>query len=151
MFDRFSEDARRVIFFARYEASKFGSPAIDSEHILLGVMHLYSELLLVPGRDISLPTVRDLVQKRVPSRGEIPTHVELPFSTSVQEVLRCAVREAERSRQSDITPKHLLLGLMKQPDCMAQNILKEMGVKLKNIRDWTQDASGGPSNLEGLL
>ncbi|MFQ5695111.1 MAG: Clp protease N-terminal domain-containing protein, partial [Terriglobia bacterium] len=97
MFERYTEKARRVIFFARYEASQYGSPYIESEHLLLGLLRedkaLVNRFLRGQG---SLETIRRQVEGKTTIRERVSTSVELPFSDEVKRVLRHAIDQAER-------------------------------------------------------
>ena len=80
MFERYTEDARRAIFFARYEASRFGSREITTEHLLLGLCRADHRLMM---RFLTAPqeeTIRKQIEQHTPPRESIPTSVDLPFS-----------------------------------------------------------------------
>jgi ATP-dependent Clp protease ATP-binding subunit ClpC len=96
MFERYTEKARRVIFFARYEASQYGSPYIETEHLLLGLLREDSALamrLLPPGAGES---IRKQVDAHAPSRAHSTTSVDLPLSNEGKRVLADSAEEAER-------------------------------------------------------
>jgi ATP-dependent Clp protease ATP-binding subunit ClpC len=110
MFERYDEHARRSIFFARAEASYFGSSRIDTEHLLLGILQedfrLRKEL---PGRAID--QIRAEIERLTPSpRREIPTSVDMPLSTACKQALSFGAEEAERLGNEVINTGHLLLG-----------------------------------------
>src|SRR5438445_1213963 len=81
MFERYTEKARRVIFFARYEASQFGAPAIEPEHLLLGLMREDKTLTgrFFPRAQITIESIRREIEGRTLLRERIPTSVELPW------------------------------------------------------------------------
>jgi len=110
MFERYSDKARRVIFFARYEASEFGSPIIDTEHLLLGILRESQDLLLSVASSTAVSTIRDRIRQQVPIRDKIPTSVDLPFSESAKNSLNWATEEADQLGNRTITPLHILLG-----------------------------------------
>ncbi len=112
-FDRYSDKARRVIFFARYEASEFGSPAIDTEHLLLGILREFQDLLLAVAPSAEAETIREQIRLQAPTRDKIPTSVDLPFSESAKGVLNSASEEADRLGSRTISTHHLLLGLLR--------------------------------------
>ncbi len=90
MFERYTENARRAIFFARYEASLFGSPAIEPEHLLLGLMRedkALSERFLPS----AAKSIREEIEVRTPPRKEIGTAVELPLASETKRVLTFAL------------------------------------------------------------
>lgn len=77
MFERYTEKARRIIFFARHEASEFGSPSIESEHLLLGFLR---ECHTPLARSLNAESIRDQIGKRTEIRQKIATSVDLPIS-----------------------------------------------------------------------
>src|SRR5438105_3630272 len=96
MFERYTEKARRVIFFARYEASMFGAPAIEPEHLLLGLMREDRELTtrLLPAL-LSIKTIRKEIEQRSTIREKICTSVELPLAPEAKRVLTYAHEESD--------------------------------------------------------
>ena len=89
MFERYTEKARRVIFFARYEASQFGAPAIEPEHLLLGLMREDKTLTgrFFPRAQITIESIRREIESRTLLRERIPTSVELPLAPETKRVL----------------------------------------------------------------
>src|SRR5690349_4532943 len=89
MFERYTEKARRVIFFARYEASQFGAPAIEPEHLLLGLMREDKTLTgrFFPRAQITIEAIRREIEGRTLLRERIPTSVELPLAPETKRVL----------------------------------------------------------------
>ncbi|MFQ5723634.1 MAG: ATP-dependent Clp protease ATP-binding subunit, partial [Terriglobia bacterium] len=136
MFERYTEKARRVIFFARYEASQYGSPYIESEHLLLGLLRedkaLSNRFLRTHG---SLESIRKHIESRTTIRERVSTSVELPFSEEVKQVLRYAMEQAERMAHKHIGTEHLLLGILCQEKCFAAEILQERGLRLSTVRE----------------
>ncbi|MFQ5696583.1 MAG: Clp protease N-terminal domain-containing protein, partial [Terriglobia bacterium] len=136
MFERYTEKARRVIFFARYEASQYGSPYIESEHLLLGLLRedkaLSNRFLRSHG---SLESIRKQIEGRTTIRERVSTSVELPFSEEVKQVLRHAMEQAERMAHKHIGTEHLLLGLLCEEKCFAAEILQERGLRLSTVRE----------------
>src|SRR5690349_7829625 len=106
MFERYTEHARRVVFFARYEASQFGIPSIETEHLLLGMLRESPALLarLIPKID------REMIRQQVAehrARGEyIATSVDLPLSEESKRVLKFALEEAEALSDKHIGAEH---------------------------------------------
>jgi bifunctional UDP-N-acetylglucosamine pyrophosphorylase/glucosamine-1-phosphate N-acetyltransferase len=136
MFERYTEKARRVIFFARYEASQFGSPYIDTEHLLLGLLRADKKLV---DRFILAQASAESIQKQVEGQAKIRENVEatadLPLSNESKKVIAYAAEEAERLGHTHIGPEHLLLGLLREDKCFAARILEERGVNLAQVRD----------------
>src|SRR5881227_2981251 len=98
MFERYTEKARRVIFFARYEASQFGAPAIEPEHLLLGLMREDKTLTarFLARAQASLESIRKEIEGRAPLREKISTSVELPLAPETKRVLAYAHEESDR-------------------------------------------------------
>ncbi len=133
MFERFTEKARRVIFFARFEASQFGTPQIDTEHLLLGILREDRDLLSsLAGPDAS-EKVRGRIQQQHPAGEMIPTSVDLPFSEASKHVLNFALEEADHSKGNEITHNHILIGLLREEGCLAHRILADLGITRKAI------------------
>ncbi len=137
MFERYTETARRVIFFARYEASQFGAEAIEPEHLLLGVSRedkpLFIELL--PDGADALEWIRRSIENHSPPRPRIPVTVELPLAPETKRVLHYAHDESNHLNHRHIGTEHLLLGLMRSEDSVAARVLFELGLRLSPMRD----------------
>ncbi len=136
MFERYTEKARRVIFFARYEASQFGSPYIETEHLLLGLLREDKALTNRFLRShASVESIRKQIEAHTTIREKVSTSVDLPLSNECKRVLAYAAEEAERLGHKHIGTEHLLLGLLREEKCFAAEILQERGLKLAQIRD----------------
>lgn len=122
MFERYTEKARRVIFFARYEASKYGSPYIETEDLLLGLLREDAALARrafgsEDARSRSFgatESIRRKIAERGPLGKKSPTSVDLPLSNESKRVLAYAGEEAERLANRHIGTEHLLLGLLRE-------------------------------------
>jgi ATP-dependent Clp protease ATP-binding subunit ClpC len=136
MFERYTEKARRVIFFARYEASQFGSAHIESEHLLLGLLRedkvLTNRFL---GSHHSEEPIRRQIEAHTTIREQVSTSVDLPLSDECKHVLAYAGGEAEQLGHKHIGTEHLLLGLLREEKCFAAEILRERGVQLAAVRE----------------
>jgi uncharacterized protein (TIGR02246 family) len=135
MFERYTEKARRVIFFARYEASQYGSHSIESEHLLLGLLRedraLAANFL---SEKLGERSVRDEIESQI-TRGErLSTSLEMPLSEECRRTLQNAAGEAERLNHQQISTQHLLLGLLLVEECLAARTLHGRGVTLERIR-----------------
>src|SRR6202051_4702474 len=137
MFERYTEKARRVIFFARYEASQFGAPAIEPEHLLLGLMREDKTLTgrFFPRAQVSIESIRKEIEGRTLLREKISTSVELPLAPETKRVLHYAHEESDRLQHRHIGTEHLLLGLLREERSMAAEILYERGLRLNAVRD----------------
>jgi Clp amino terminal domain, pathogenicity island component len=152
MFERYTEKARRVIFFARYEASQYGSPAIETEHILLGLLRenkgLAFRFLKPPG---GYEALRSRIDEHSEKRKPTSTAVDLPLSDESQRVLKHAEEEAERLAHRHIGSEHLLLGLTCEEKCFAAELLRDCGFNPQTLREeLTQPSVPGPSTQEML-
>jgi ATP-dependent Clp protease ATP-binding subunit ClpC len=149
MFERYTEKARRVIFFARYEASQFGSPYIETEHLLLGLLREDKALTNRFLRShASIESIRKQIEGRTPIREKVSTSVDLPLSQECKRVLAYAAEEAERLAHKHIGTEHLLLGLLREDKSFAAEILHERGLRLSTLREElsrTQNEKSSPS------
>ena len=149
MFERYTEKARRVIFFARYEASQFGSPYIESEHLLLGLLREDKGLTNRFLRShAAVESIRKQVEGHTVAREKTSTSVDLPLSNESKRVLAYAGEEAERLANQHIGTEHLLLGLLREEKCFSAQILMERGLRLSVVREelgrQPHDVASGP-------
>src|SRR5215211_5859176 len=137
MFERYTERARRVLFFARYEASQLGSVSIETEHLLLGLIREGKGLTsrIFQRSHLSLESIRKEVEGRTVFREKVSTSVEIPFSGETKRVLQYAAEEADRLLHSYIGTEHLLLGILREERSVAASILMEKGMRLNTVRD----------------
>ena len=134
MFELYTEKARRVIFFARYEASHYGSPYIETEHLLLGLFREAREVLkLLPLG--SAESVRREIDARTIGHKSTSTSVDLPLSNESKRVLAYGAEEATRLGHRHIGTEHLLLGLLREENCFAAGMLRERGMSLQEMRE----------------
>ncbi len=136
MFEKYTEKARRVIFFARYEASQFGQPYIETEHLMLGILRedkAFTNRFL--RSHASVESIRKQVQEHTMVRESISTSVDLPLANDCKQVLTYAAEEAEQLGHKHIGTEHLLLGLLREEKCFAAQILHERGLRLLAIRE----------------
>ena len=159
MFERYTEKARRVIFFARYEASQFGSPYIETEHMLLGLLREDKALTNRFLRSLApVESIRKQIEAHTTVREKVSTSVDLPLSNEGKRVLAYAAEEAEGLGHKHIGSEHLLLGLLREETCFAAEILKERGVRLEAFREEIAKAgtetpapiSASPAAMRGL-
>lgn len=135
MFERYTEKARRVIFFARYEASQYGCPFIESEHILLAILREDTELSNRSLPNVTFEAIRKQVEEHTNIRPATSTSVDLPLSNEGKRVLAYAAEESERLSHRHIAPKHLLLGLLREQGSFAASILRNHGLNLEALRE----------------
>ncbi len=135
MFERFTEKARRVIFFGRYEASQVGSPYIETEHLLLGLLredNVLNRRFLPPN---ALENIRVEIQKNTLVREKTSTSTDLPLSNESKRVLEYALEEADRLHHKHIGTEHLLLGLLREEKALAAQALHTCGLTLEKVRE----------------
>jgi len=143
MMERFTERARRVIFFARLEASKTGCDAISTEHILLGLMRENMYLLpeFPPGSDLA--AIRSELLWPSPGAESVPTSVDMPLTESANRVLQQSAQKYDL-----VTSGHLLLGILDEEQSGACTILKRYGIQREQVMTRLPDSSQeqGPPN-----
>lgn len=137
MFERYTESARRVLFFARYEASELGGLSIEADHILLGLTReakgIVCEVFAVS--HVSLKHIRQEVEARAKSAEKLSKSVELPFSEEAKRTLLFAAEEADRLAHPYVGTEHLLLGLLREGSSPAAATLARQGLRLEQVRE----------------
>jgi hypothetical protein len=141
VFERYTERARRTIFFGRFEASQFGSPYIETEHLLLGLLREDKELANRFLRShAAVESIRKQIEGHTAPGEKAPTSVDLPLSHECKRVLVYGAEEAERLNHKHIGTAHLLLGLMREKHCFASQLLREQGLTLESAREQVQQS-----------
>jgi arylformamidase len=136
MFERYTERSRRVIFFARYEASQLGSTTIETEHFLLGMLREDPNIIKRhTGNQTTEKAIADEVLSRVTVREKVSVGLDLPLSKACKKILGYAAEEAERLNHRHIGVEHLLLGVLREDECVAAQVLSRHGLKLDVMRD----------------
>jgi ATP-dependent Clp protease ATP-binding subunit ClpC len=134
MFEHYTEAARRIIFFARFEASVLGSRSIETEHLLLGLIREAGEITTRLIGD-STESIKRTVWNRTVTAGEkVSTTIDMPLSNECIRILAFAAEEAELLMHRHIIPVHLLLGMLREEQCLAGTILREHGLQLDSVR-----------------
>src|ERR1700730_4120081 len=136
MFERYSDTARRAIHSSRYMAGRVGSPEIETEHLLLGLLRTDKVLAR---RFLRSPWAAEAVWRKFeqskPVREKTPGPRELPLSKASKQVLAFAAEEADLLSNKHVCTEHLLLGLLREEKCFATEILHERGVRLASTRE----------------
>lgn len=137
MFERYTEPARRLLFFARYETSATGGLSIESEHMLLGLLREPGPILsrLLADAQVSIEQLRQEAQGRLEFQERVATSVEIPFSEPTKRILNYTAEEADRLRHAHIGPEHVLLALLRVPEAGAGAILTAHGLRLEAARE----------------
>lgn len=135
MFEKYTEQARRVIFFARYEASMYGATHIEPEHLLLALGRedapMLSRLL---GLEKPLDELRRRLEARADLHQKISTTVELPLGQDTKRAITFAYEESEGCGHRHIGTEHLLAGLLRAEGTLAAQVLDESGLTLEAAR-----------------
>jgi quinol monooxygenase YgiN len=156
MFERYTDRARRTLFFARYEASELGSFSIETEHLLLGLIREGKGLTsrIFAHWDLSLDGIKQEIERRTTvSHDKVPTSVEIPFSKETRRVLQFAAEEADRLLHNYIGTEHLLLGILREERSVAAAILIEKGLRFQAVREdivqivGEKDRARGPEHI----
>jgi ATP-dependent Clp protease ATP-binding subunit ClpC len=135
MFERHTETARRVIFLARYMAGRVGSPVIDTEHILLGLLREDQGLALrFLGSPWAAEEVWKVIERIKPVKARDPFPKEIPLTAESKCALTFALEEADLASNEHVCTEHLLLGLLHEESGFAAKILSERGLDLAFIR-----------------
>jgi ATP-dependent Clp protease ATP-binding subunit ClpC len=148
MFERYSEAARRALFFCRYEASQLGAASIEPEHLALGLLREANDTIraVLLRHRVAADDLRARIGERVRRQACIPVHIELPFDADTKQALRLAAQEADRLLHADIAPEHLLLGLLRVEQAPMTAILSQAGLQLDSVRETIVELrAGGPA------
>jgi hypothetical protein len=134
MFEHYTQEARRTVFFSRFEASKMGAAQIETEHLLLGILRED------PVLRAKLPTGAERLRARIaqsapPPAERISTSVDLPLSPDCRRALSYAANESAALEHKSIDCGHLLLGLLRVETSTAAIILREFGIEYASYRE----------------
>jgi hypothetical protein len=132
MFERFTEKARRVLFFGRYVASKNGAAVIEPQHLLLGVMrenNSVTEMFPV------LTTLRNELEQAMEQSVPVTGSADLPMSHSSKRALAFGAEEAERMNHRHIGTLHLFLGLFREKGSALETFLGKHGITIDQARE----------------
>jgi hypothetical protein len=135
MFQRFTDRARRVVVLAQEEARHLNHNYIGTEHILLGLIHEGEGVAAkaLESLGISLEAVRDQVKEVIGRGVEAPTG-HIPFTPRAKKVLELSLREALQLGHNYIGTEHILLGLLREGEGIAAQVLVELGAGLDRVR-----------------
>lgn len=135
MFERFTESARRTVFFARYEAHNFGQPHIGTEHLLLGILREDKGLIRQVLLNVDYESAhRDIAARVEALKSELSVSVDLPLTEDAKLALTYALEEADRLNDRHIGTEHLLLALMRDKEFPSAKLLAQFGATLESLR-----------------
>jgi len=135
MFERFTDRARRVVVLAQEEARLLNHNYIGTEHILLGLIHEGEGVAAkaLESLGISLEAVRDQVEEIIGQGGTAPSG-HIPFTPRAKKVLELSLREALQLGHNYIGTEHILLGLIREGEGVAAQVLVKLGADLSRVR-----------------
>jgi ATP-dependent Clp protease ATP-binding subunit ClpC len=135
VFERYTERARRVLFFARYEAGQRGDRTLAPEHLLLGLIRetkgIHKEIL----RPVDLEEVVRQIDTGQSHHEHVPASVEIPFAAEARDILELAKLESDDLKHNYIGTEHLLLALLRREGTRAAAILHSQGLTLEGARE----------------
>jgi len=151
MFERLTDRARKVMALANQEAQRFNHEYIGTEHILLGLVKEGSGVgaNVLKNLDIDLRKVRLEVEKLVKSGPEMVTMGKLPQTPRAKKVIEYAIEEARNLNHNYVGTEHLLLGLLREQDGVAAQVLMNLGLKLEEVREEVLNLLGAGVENEG--
>ncbi|HKQ49617.1 MAG TPA: ATP-dependent Clp protease ATP-binding subunit [Phycisphaerae bacterium] len=137
MFERFTDRARKVMALANQEAQRFNHEYIGTEHILLGLVKEGSGVgaNVLKNLEVDLRKVRLEVEKLVKSGPDMVTMGKLPQTPRAKKVIEFAIEEARNLNHNYVGTEHLLLGLLREQDGVAAQVLMNLGIKLEEVRE----------------
>ncbi len=151
MFERFTDRARKVMALANQEAQRFNHEYIGTEHILLGLVKEGSGVgaNVLKNLDVDLRKVRLEVEKLVKAGPEMVTMGKLPQTPRAKKVIEYAIEEARNLNHNYVGTEHLLLGLLREHDGVAAQVLMNLGLKLEEVREEVLNLLGAGADSEG--
>jgi ATP-dependent Clp protease ATP-binding subunit ClpC len=135
MWQRFTERARKVVFYAQEEAQRFGEGYVSTEHLLLGLVRESDSVAarVLEKLGVSLNKIRAEVEKQLP-RGDARASQDMTLTPRAKRVIDLAYDEARNLNNNYIGTEHLLLGLIREGDGLAGRVLAKLGVELEKAR-----------------
>jgi ATP-dependent Clp protease ATP-binding subunit ClpC len=155
MFERFTDRARKVMALANQEAQRFNHDVIGTEHILLGLVKEGSGVgaTVLKNFDVDIKKLRLEVEKHVKSGPDMVTMGKLPQSPRAKKVIEYAIEEARALNHNYVGTEHILLGLLRESEGIAAQVLLSLGLKLEDVRQEILNllgagVDGSPANLD---
>jgi ATP-dependent Clp protease ATP-binding subunit ClpC len=149
MYERFTDRARKVMQLANQEAQRFNHEYIGTEHILLGLVKEGSGVAanVLKNLEVDLRKIRLEVEKLVQSGPEMVTVGKLPQTPRAKKVIEYSMEEARNLNHSYVGTEHILLGLLREQEGVAAQVLMNLGLKLEDVREEVLNLLG--HGLEG--
>src|SRR5919199_1341571 len=137
MYERFTERARKVMHLANQEAQRFNHEYVGTEHVLLGLVKEGSGVAanVLKNLDVDLRKIRVEVEKIVQSGPDMVTMGKLPQTPRAKKVIEYAIEEARNLNHNYVGTEHLLLGLLREQEGVAAQVLMNLGLKLEDVRE----------------
>ena len=136
MFERFTDRARKVMALANQEAQRFNHDCIGTEHVLLGLVKEGSGVgaQVLKNLDVDIKKLRLEIEKLVKSGPDMVTMGKLPQTPRAKKVIEFAIEEARSLNHNYVGTEHILLGLLREADGIAAQVLMNLGLKLEDVR-----------------
>ncbi|MEQ8847669.1 ATP-dependent Clp protease ATP-binding subunit [Botrimarina sp.] len=137
MYERFTDRARKVMQLANQEAQRFNHEYIGTEHVLLGLIKEGSGVAanVLKNLDVDLRKIRLEVEKLVQSGPDMVTMGKLPQTPRAKKVIEYSMEEARNLSHNYVGTEHILLGLLREQEGVAAQVLMNLGLKLEEVRD----------------
>lgn len=136
MFERYTQEARRVIFWARSEAIESGSAVIETGHLLVGLLREdKSAVKRIELGGATVESIRKRIEEHRPEGTEVALPDNRPLSEESKRVLLYGMEEADRLSHKHIGTEHLLLGLLRMKKSLAARILSDCQLDLASLRE----------------
>ncbi|MEC7294186.1 MAG: ATP-dependent Clp protease ATP-binding subunit, partial [Planctomycetota bacterium] len=137
MYERFTDRARKVMQLANQEAQRFNHEYIGTEHVLLGLIKEGSGVAanVLKNLDVDLRKIRLEVEKLVQSGPDMVTMGKLPQTPRAKKVIEYSMEEARNLNHNYVGTEHILLGLLREQEGVAAQVLMNLGLKLEDVRE----------------
>ncbi len=151
MYERFTDRARKVMQLANQEAQRFNHEYIGTEHVLLGLIKEGSGVAanVLKNLDIDLRKIRMEVEKLVQSGPDMVTMGKLPQTPRAKKVIEYSMEEARNLNHNYVGTEHILLGLLREQEGVAAQVLMNLGLKLEDVREEVLNLLGHGMEGEG--
>ncbi|QGJ70707.1 ATP-dependent Clp protease ATP-binding subunit ClpC [Planctomycetales bacterium 10988] len=150
MYERFTDRARKVMQLANQEGQRFNHEYIGTEHVLLGLIKEGSGVAanVLKNLDVDLRKIRQEVEKLVQRGPGTPTPGKLPQTPRVKKVIEYSIEEAQNLNHNYVGTEHLLLGLLREKEGVAAQVLINLGLKLEEVRQEVLNLLGHVSDAD---